>query len=176
MSWANKARMPRTSSTVLLKGPPSASVLTGMMFETKVHLFFHTITNSRTFAIQSLDDNSTTFHIEFSSDTDPLTFGADQYFSGQLASSVGSNKQCYLKPLSPIFPTFDSFLYQCGISQSGCSPLIGLQVTTAASHDISIKDLEKVQKSLKPIVSNLKDLRPTKARKMIILFVVPDTI
>ena len=47
---------------------------------------------------------------------------------------------------------------------------------TAATHDISITGLEKVQKSLELKITNLKNLRPTKARKMIILFVVPDTM
>jgi hypothetical protein len=49
-------------------------------------------------------------------------------------------------------------------------------VTTAATHDISITGLEKIQKSLKMKISDLKNLRPTKARKRIILFVVPDTM
>ncbi|KAF8237889.1 hypothetical protein L208DRAFT_1388530 [Tricholoma matsutake] len=146
------------------------------MFENKLHLFLQVITTPQTFAIHSLDDHSNTLDIKFSSNTQHLTFGADQHFSGQLASSVGSNKSCYRKPLSCVFPSFDSFLYQPDISQSGFSPLIALQVTTAATHDISIMGLEKVQKSLKPKIADLKNLRPTKARKMIILLVVPDTI
>ncbi|KAF8227335.1 hypothetical protein L208DRAFT_1405550 [Tricholoma matsutake] len=134
------------------------------------------MTTPWTFAIQSLDDPSNTLDIKFSSNTQHPTFGADQHFSGQLASSVGSNKSCYLKPLSRIFPSFDSFLYQPDISQSSFLPLIALQVATATTHDISIMGLEKVQKSLKPKITDLKNLRPTKARKMIILFVVPDTM
>ncbi|KAM6494870.1 hypothetical protein JOM56_009493 [Amanita muscaria] len=154
---------------------PHSSGLRGKMFETKVHPFFRNITKPRTFIIHSLDDPSTTFDITFSSDTKYLTFGPIHRFSGQLASSVEKNKSCYLKPLSPVFPTFDSFLYRYGIPQSGCSPLIGLQVTTAAKHAISIKGLEKVQKSLNPQNTHLDPLRPSKANKWIILFVVPDT-
>ncbi len=81
-----------------------------------------------------------------------------------------------IQPLSPVFPSFDSFLYHPGISQSGFSRLIALQATTAADHAIKIKGLEDVQTSLKPNVSGMKHLRPTIKRKMIILFVVPDTL
>ncbi|KIL61625.1 hypothetical protein M378DRAFT_166758 [Amanita muscaria Koide BX008] len=154
---------------------PHSSGLRGKMFETQVHPFFRNITKPRTFIIHSLDDPSTTFDITFSSDTKYLTFGPIHRFSGQLASSVEKNKSCYLKPLSPVFPTFDSFLYRYGIPQSGCSPLIGLQVTTAAKHAISIKGLEKVQKSLNPQNTHLDPLRPSKGNKWIVLFVVPDT-
>jgi hypothetical protein len=153
------------------KGRLHTSSLVEMMFETKLHLFFRTITNNRTFTIQSLDDRSITLDIKFSSNTEHLTFGADQHFSGQLASSVGINKSSYLKPLSSVFPSFNSFLYD--MSQSSFSPLTALQVTTSATHDISITSLEKV---LKPNTADLKNLQPTKARKMIILFVVPDTM
>jgi hypothetical protein len=159
-----------------IKGSSYASTLVGMMFKTKLHPFFRTLTNYRTFTIQSLDDRSNTLDIEFSSNTEHLTFGADQHFSGQLASSVSSNKSSYLKPLSRVFSFFDSFLYQPDMSRSSFSPLIALQVTTAATHDITITGLEKVQKSLKLKIADLKNLRPTKARKMIILFVVPDTM
>jgi hypothetical protein len=159
-----------------IQGSPNSSALGGIMFENKLHPFLQAMATPRTFTIQSLDDRSNTLDITFSSNTQHLTFGADQRFSGQLASSVGSNKSCYLKPLSRVFPSFDSFLYQSDMSQSSFSPLIALQVTTAATHDISITGLEKIQKSLKPKIADLKNLRPTKARKMIILFVVPDTM
>jgi len=159
-----------------IQGSPNSSSLLGRMFEDKLHPFLQTMATPRTFTIQSLDDRSNTLDIIFSSNTQHLTFGADQRFSGQLASSVGRNTSCYLKPLSRVFPSFDSFLYQPNLSQSSFSPLIALQATTAATHDISVTGLEKVQKSLKPNISNLKNLRPTKARKMIILFVVPDTM
>ncbi|KIL62834.1 hypothetical protein M378DRAFT_108009 [Amanita muscaria Koide BX008] len=155
---------------------PHCSGLRGKMFETKVHPFFRNITKPRTFIIHSLDDPSTTFDITFSFDTKHLTFGPIHRFSGQLASFVEKNKSCYLKPLSPVFPTFDSFLYRYGTPQSGCSPLIGLQVTTAAKHAISIKGLEKVQKSLNRQNTHFGPLRPSKSNKWIILFVVPDTM
>jgi hypothetical protein len=112
--------------------------------------------------------------IQFTSDT--KQFGTMKCFSGDLALSVKSETPCYLQPLSPVFPSFDSFLYQPRISQSGFSCLIALQVTTAEDHAIKIKGLEDVQRSLKPNVSGLKHLRPTIERKMIILFVVPDTL
>lgn len=159
-----------------IRGSPNSSVLSEIMFENKLHPFLQTMATPRTFTIQSLDDRSNTLDIEFSSNIQHLTFGADEHFSGQLASSVHSNKSCYLKPLSCAFLSFDSFLYQHNISQSSFSPLIVLQVTAAATHDISIMGLEQLQKSLKPKISDLNNLRPTKARKMIILFVVPDTM
>jgi hypothetical protein len=159
-----------------IQGSPNSSALGGIIFENKLHPFLQAMATPRTFTIESLDDRSNTLDITFSSNTQHLTFGADQRFSGQLASSVGSNKSCYLKPLSRVFPSFDSFLYQSDMSQSSFSPLIALQVTTAATHDISITGLEKIQKLLKLKIADLKNLRPTKTRKMIILFVVPDTM
>ena len=61
-------------------------------------------------------------------------------------------------------------------SESGFSHLIALQVTTSDNHAISIKGLEKIQTSLKPKVTVLRELRPTNAYKLIILFIVPDTL
>ena len=49
-------------------------------------------------------------------------------------------------------------------------------MTTAADHDINVKGLEKVQRALKPRDPDLKGLRPANDRKMIILFVVLDTL
>ncbi len=150
---------------------PSSSVLCERMLETYLHPFLQT---PQTFTIESLDNRSTTLEIHLTSNIN--TFRDMKYFSSHLASSVKSNKSCYLQPLSPVFPSFNSFLYQAGISQSGFSPVIALQVTTAAKHAINIKGLENVQNLLKSQVPELKTLRPIKARKMIILFVVPDTL
>jgi hypothetical protein len=96
-----------------------------------------------------------------------------KHFAGQLTSFVNS-QECYLKSLSPIFPTFDSFLYQHEMSQSGSQPLIGFQITTSHNHPISVKGLEAVKMCLKPQNSELKALRPTPATKWIILFVLPE--
>lgn len=141
------------------------------MFEHKVHKFFRSITEPRRFTICSLVNCSTTFDIEFSSRMKHITFGATQCFAGQLASSTTDCTSCYLRPLSPIFPTFDSFLYQCTMSQPGCQPLIGLQVTTAHDHPISIKGLAAIQMCLVPNIPDPKALRPI---KWIILFIVPE--
>ena len=153
-----------------IKGRSAA--LSGKIFENHLHKFLKT--SSRTFTIESLDNRSATLEIRFTSDT--KRFGDMKCFSCHLALSVKSDTPCYLQPLSPVFPSFDSFLYQPGISQSGFSRLIALQATTAADHAIKIKGLEDVQTSLKPNVSGMKHLRPTIERKMIILFVVPDTL
>ena len=157
-----------------LQGSPSSSTLVGRMFETSLHLYLKT---PRVYIIKSLDDRRTTLDIYLTSNTVHAAFVAMKDFSRQLASSVKDNRSCYLKSSSPVFPSFDSFLYQPILSQSlGFSALISLQVTTAADHAISIKGLEKIQQSLKLKVPELKGLRPTMARKMIILFVVPDTL
>jgi hypothetical protein len=58
--------------------------------------------------------------------------------------------------------------------QSGCQPLITLQMTTATTHPISIRGLACLQASLKTKVSELVNLQPTTATKLIILFIVPD--
>jgi hypothetical protein len=157
-----------------IQGTRDSATLGGKMFEHKVHKFFRSIAEPRRFTIRSLVNRTTTFDIEFSSKTKHLTFGATQHFAGQLASSITDFTSCYLRPLSPIFPTFDSFLYQCTMSQPGYQPLIGLQVTAACDHPINIKGLTEIQTSLKYKIPVLKALRPTVAAKWIILFVVPE--
>ena len=155
-----------------IKGSPESARLRGPIFEIYLHRYLET---SRTFTIKSLDNASATPEIHFTSGTNHLDF-EDSRFSDHLASSVQSNTSWYLRPQSPVFPSFDSFLYLPGISHPGFSPLIALQVTTAADHDINIKGLEKIQRALKPRDPDLKCLRPANDRKMIILFVVPDTL
>jgi hypothetical protein len=157
-----------------IQGTRNSATLSGQLFEIKVHKFFRSITKPRSFTICSVDNPSTTFDIEFSSAIVHHAFGAGQAFAGHFTTSVRNQESCYLKPLSPIFPTFDSFLYQHEISQPGCQSLIGLQVTAAAAHPISIKGLASIQACLKPQVPELNNLRPTTAAKWIILFVVPD--
>ena len=144
-----------------IRASPDLATLVGKIFENRLHKFLKT--SSRTFTIESLDNRS----------ANTKRFGDMECFSGGLALSVKSKTSCYLQPL---FPSFDSFLYQPGNSQSGFSPLIALQVTTAANHASKIKGLEDVQTSLKPSVSGLKCLRPTTKRKMVILFVVPKKV
>jgi hypothetical protein len=157
-----------------IQGSCDSAELVGRMFETKVHAFFRSITTPRSFTAFSLDDRSITFDIKFSSSTKHYTFGAKQRFEGRLASSVNNRESCYLKPLSRYFATFDSFLYQPEIPLSGSQPLIGFQVTTAYEHRISVVDLKELQACLNPKVSPLKALRPTPAKKLILLFVVPE--
>ena len=157
-----------------IQGSRDSAELVGRMFETKVHAFFQSITTPRSFTAFSLDDRSTTFDFEFSSSTTHYTFGAKQYFTGELASSVNNHKSCYLKPLSRYFSTFDSFLYQPEIFLSGCQSLIGFQVTTAQEHRISVLGLKNLQACLNPQIPALKALRPTPAEKLILLFVVPE--
>lgn len=135
------------------------------MLESKVHQFLR---SPQTFTIQSLDNRFTTLSINFAPNKS-ASFGAVKEFLGHLTSSIKTNTECYLQQESSVFPSFDSFLYY---PQPGFSPLIGVQVINAANHAINLKGLEKIQKSLK---SELKDLRPTKANRMIVLFVVPFT-
>ncbi|KAM6495094.1 hypothetical protein JOM56_009717 [Amanita muscaria] len=155
-----------------IKGSPDSARLRGHIFEIYLHRYLEI---SRTFTIKSLDNSSATPEICFTSGTNHLDF-EDNRFSDHLASSVQSNTSWYLRPQSPVFPFFDSFLYLPGISHPDFSPLIALQVTTAADHDINIKGLEKVQKALKHRHPDLKSLRPAKDNKMIILFVVPPAL
>jgi hypothetical protein len=157
-----------------IQGTLDGAVMRGKMWETKVHKFFGSIMQPRTFHIFSLDGHSASFDIEFSSSTLHRNFGPTQIFGGELASSVKIGSSCYLKPESRIFATFDSFLYQHGMSQPGCQPLIGCQITDARAHPMSTKGLASVQKCLKSKIPELKSLRPTKARRWIILFVVPE--
>jgi hypothetical protein len=157
-----------------IQGTPDGAMIRGKLWETKVHKFFSSITRPKNFHILSLNDRSTSFDIELSSSTVRQNFESVQNFAGLLASFVKNEQSCYLKLLSPTFPTFDSFLYQHGMSQPGCQPLIGLQITDACDHPISIKGLADIETSLKPKVPELRSLRPTVARKWIILFVVPE--
>jgi hypothetical protein len=157
-----------------IQGSRDSAALGGKMFENKVHKFFRSITEPRIFTICSLENRSTTFDIEFSSRMTHHTFGAGQRFAGQLTSSIAGRKSCYLRPLSPIFPTFDSFLYQHEFSQPSCQPLIGFQITAAHDHPISVKGLAAVQTCLTPNIPELKALRPAITAKWIILFVVPE--
>ena len=142
MSCANKVWRKHTGSTVPLKGPPNllGPVDGFLKFIFKI---------PQTFTIKSLNNPSATPEIHFTSGTNHLDF-EDSRFSDHLASSVQSNTSWYLRPQSLVFPSFDSFLYLPRISHPGFSPLIALQVTTAADHDINIKGLEKVQRELKP--------------------------
>jgi hypothetical protein len=87
-------------------------------------------------------------------------------------TALRSAERC--SKLSPIFPTFDFFLYQHEMFQPDCQPLIGFQITTARDHRISVKGLAAIQACLKPKVPELKALRPTTETKWIILFVVLD--
>lgn len=159
-----------------LEGTPAGASLAGRLFENKVHKFFRSITEFRRFTIFSLEKPSIKFDIEFSSGTRYCNFGATQHFSGQLASAVNDGKSCYLVPVSPVFPTFDSFLYQHGMSRAGYQSLVGLQITGGKEHPISVKGLAETQKSLKPKIPVLNDLRPIPTKKWIILFVFPETM
>ena len=155
-----------------IKGSPESARLRGHILEIYLHRYLEI---SRTFTIKPLNNSSATPEISFTSGTNHLDF-EDNRFLDHLASSVQSNTSWYLCPQSPVFPSFDSFLYLPGISHPGFSRLIALQVTTTADHDINIKGLEKVQRALKPGHPDLKGLRPAKDNKMIILFVVPPTL
>ncbi|KAF8346217.1 hypothetical protein F5887DRAFT_1073864 [Amanita rubescens] len=149
------------------------SQLRGKMFETYFHRFLKN--HPRTFTIKSLD-NRPALEIDFTFNKDNHVVFDD--LARRLQLSVESETSWYLRPQSPVFPSFDSFLYQPKLSQlpqSNLSPLIALQVTPAADHTIKIKALEKVQTALKLRDPVLNRLRPGIQRNMIILFVVPDS-
>lgn len=95
------------------------------------------------------------------------TFWRQEIFVGYLAKSVKRGRPCYLQLLSLVFPSFDSFLYQPGMSESPFSHLITLQVTIAATHPIQAKGLRDLQTSLKPAI--LTYLRPAVEKKMVIV-------
>jgi len=81
---------------LIIQGFPTSAVLYRKMFENKVHTFFKTITEPRSFTICSLDDCSTTFDIKLSPMMIHETFGANQYFASKLALLVIDGKSCYL--------------------------------------------------------------------------------
>ena len=95
-----------------LEQNPAGASLNGKLFENKVHQFFQSITEPRRFTIFSLEDRSINFEVEFSAETRHEKFGAIQHFSGQLATAVNNGHSCYLRPISPVFPSFDSFLLE----------------------------------------------------------------
>jgi hypothetical protein len=159
-----------------IQGTSDGAALGGRMFEAKVHKFFDSITKPRKFCVRSLDDCSTSFDIEFSSSVSRQIFGTDHMFAGLLTSSVKAKQSCYLRPLSRTHLTFDSFLYQHGMSVPGCQPLLGCQIARTGEHPISIQGLQRTQKALSLRVPELKALRPSKTAKLIILFVVPESI
>jgi len=94
-------------------------------------------------------------------------------FQATLKSAVLGGESCYLKPLSTNFGSIDSVLYDPNFIRGGLRPLIGLQMTDAQKHDISVKGLAMIQKSLHPKDPSLKSLRPSSTQKWIICFVVP---
>jgi hypothetical protein len=153
-----------------IRGHTDCSQLRGKMFETYFHRFLKN--RPQTFTIKSLD-NRPTLEIDFTFNKDNHVVFDD--LTHRLRLSVESDTSWYLQPQSPVFPSFDSFLYQPKLSQSDFSPLIALQVTTATDHTIKVKGLEKVQKALKLRDPVLNHLRPGIKRNMIILFVVPDS-
>jgi hypothetical protein len=157
-----------------IKGSRNSASLGGQVFEFKVHKFLQSITKPRSFSIRSLDNPSITFDINFSSDMVYHTFGADQFFTGYLTTSVKNRESCYLKLLSPVFPTFDAFLYQHTMAQPGYQPFMGAQVTGARSHPVSVKGLEATQKALKQDIPELNGLQPKVTKKWIILFIIPE--
>ena len=157
-----------------IKGSRNSASLGGQLFEYKAHIFLQFITEPRSFTIRSLDNPSIMLVIESSSAVVHQSFGSEQFFGGYLTMSIKNQESCHLKPLSPIYPTFDAFLYQHTMTQSGYQPFIGLQMTNAASHSLGIKGLEATQKSLKKQIPELNSLRPGTAKKWIILFVVPE--
>ena len=90
---------------------PESSGLRGNMFEHYLHPY---LKSPRTFTIKSLDDGAATLNVDFTVNADNhLIF---TYLSEGLVLSVKSNESHYLRPGSPIFPSFDSFLYQPEIS------------------------------------------------------------
>ncbi|KIM46713.1 hypothetical protein M413DRAFT_23080 [Hebeloma cylindrosporum] len=123
--------------------------LVEQMFVFKVHQFLRSITELRSFTTRSLDDPLIAVDIEFSPAITQLSFDSEQSFTGKLAASIDAEESCYLKPLSPIFPSFDSFLYQPTMSRLDYQPFISIQVTTSGSRPISMAGLEKIQMCLK---------------------------
>ena len=153
-----------------IRGHTDCSQLCGKMFETYFHRFLKN--RFQTFTLKSLD-NRPTLEIDFTFNKDNHVVFNDLTY--RLRLCVESDTSWYLQPQCPVFPSFDSFLYQPKLSQSDFSPLIALQVTTATDHTIKIKGLEKVQKAPKLREPGLNCLRPGIKRNMIILFVVPDS-
>ncbi|KAK2464428.1 hypothetical protein APHAL10511_003576 [Amanita phalloides] len=152
-----------------IKGYPDSSGLCGNMFKYYLHPY---LKPPRTFTIKSLDNCAATLKVDFIVNAENHLSFTD--LSEELVMSVKSNQAHYLRPESPVFPSFDSFLYQPDISHPEFSPLIALQVTTAAKHPIKLTGLEDIESLLE--IPFLENLRPERNRKLIILFVVPDDL
>jgi hypothetical protein len=71
------------------------------------------------------------------------------------------------------FATLGSFLYLPGFNHPGVQPLLGLQMTDANHHDISLKGLQGAQTACKTTIPELNALRPSAQQQWIIIFVVP---
>jgi hypothetical protein len=156
-----------------IKGMPYAASFTGYLWEYKVHKYFRALATPKIFLITSLHDRST-LPITFSPNFTKADFGASQDFQGSLTTSVVNRQSSYLQPQSPIYPSFDSFYYQHGLSEPGCGDLICFHITVAEDHHpISVKGLELIQRSLTPNTP-LQGLRPLQDKKLIIVFVVPE--
>ncbi|TFK59954.1 hypothetical protein BDN72DRAFT_905390 [Pluteus cervinus] len=151
-----------------------ASSWCGNMWKRRVHAFFRSLPSERTFEIQSLDDRSHTLKITFPPAGFSLAFGPTQSFTGHLATCMQDPKHsAYLTPISPVFATFDSFLYQRDFKVPGFRPLVRLQMTDAETHPVGITGLQEVQALLKPDTA-LEDLCPLVPHKWIFVFVVPE--
>jgi len=148
--------------------------LRGRIWQNRVHKYFCSLPTMTQFSIYPLGDSTANpLTIEFISDTKHTDFARFQDFGGLLTSSVMDQRSCYLRPLSKTFATFDSFLYQPGFHPSNFQPLICFQITDALKHDIHLSGLQGTQTACRATIPELKALRPSVAKKWIIVFVMP---
>lgn len=147
------------------QGSSKAATLRGNLWELKIHGYLPR-QGGCPFTIRSLD-NVPNNQLVLPKDIKHFVFGPPQELSGTIADCVDARKAVYLQPISDSFASLDSIIYQ-----PNC-PLIGIQVTNAASHSINTKGLMNLQSYLSPKNKFLSPLRPTVEKPWIILFVVP---
>jgi hypothetical protein len=100
-------------------------------------------------------------------------FGDVQTFQGLLASAVGQDVLCYMKPVAKNFVTIDSVLFTHDFTEPGILPLISVQITDALKHPCKVWGFKTLQTSLKSQIPQLASLRPSVAKKWILVFIVP---
>ena len=160
-----------------IRGYSTAEAFRERLWENRVHKYLRSLSTATQFRIHSLADRTANpLTIEFSSDVMHASFARFKELGGILTTSVQDQKSCYLRPLSKSSATFDSILYQPRFNSSEFQPLICFHITEAEQHDIKLSSLQGTQTACKMTIPELSSLRPSVARKWIIVFVVPENM
>jgi hypothetical protein len=150
-----------------------AAPLRGRMWEHQVHKYLRSDSKPTSFTAFYLDDRKKTVQISFPPSMQHKDFGDVQTFQGLLASAVGQDVSCYMKPVAKNFATIDSVLFAHDFTEPGILPLISVQITDALKHPCKVRAFKTLQTSLKSQIPQLASLRPSVAKKWILVFIVP---